>query len=201
MVLDQGAERIAQRPACRGGQHARLGHATAQRMTHAPRCIDDLRVASEDGASRAGEPFGKTHRDGIDPLDDLVHGTVRGDRRIEQPRAIQMHRYVMAMRCGDHVTQRIERVQRAAAPIVWVFQCDQARPFSLGAHGLNRARHVGRRQSARIAGQCMKTDAGKPLRTVIGDVQMAQRIGNHRIPRSAMHTDGGEVGHRGGWQE
>ena len=147
MVLRQTLDVVIERVRRRGCQHARLAHATAQHLAPAQRAGDQGARAAQRRADRRAQPLAEAHRDAVEIAGDVSRRGIgvqarfrRGDRGIEQARAVQVGG--QAMRTGQAGRLRqIGECHRVTVP--GVFQAQQAGTGKVDVVGLDRCSDVG----------------------------------------------------------
>ena len=126
VVLLQPPDHLGQREDARRRDDARLAHAAAEDLPHPPGAVDERRRAADHRPDRRGEPFRQAElhrRDVPRPVGDRPAGR---DRRVEQPRAVEVNRQVVAGGDGRDRREVLGRQNRAAAPVVRVLEADHA---------------------------------------------------------------------------
>ena len=74
-----------------GRDDSGLAHAAAEHLPHTRAPGDERGRAADDRADGRGEPF-DAERDGVDVTGELARRALEGDRRVEEPRAVEVDR-------------------------------------------------------------------------------------------------------------
>ena len=145
MVVGQPSDVMVQCMQRRGRQHARLAHAAAEHLAPAVRARDQLARADERRADRRAQALREAHRHAVEMLCDVARRDVELDRRVEEPRAVEMGCQTAAARKRRRVGH-VRKRQRFAAERV--FEREQARARKVRVVGLDGSSDVGERQRA-----------------------------------------------------
>ena len=109
------------------GEHAHLAHASAKSLAPPSRFFHVLFGSAEDAADRTRESFREAEGDGIGAVRDVRSIDAKGNSRIEDAGAIQMHAQPLLVRRVAGRAQGLERPHDAAVPVVGVLECDRGR--------------------------------------------------------------------------
>ena len=139
MVVGQALHLMVKGIQPRRRQGTGLAHAAADHLAQTPRLGDQRRGAAQHRANRRAQALGQAHRHRIEMLGDLPRVHVEPDRRVVEPRAVQVQGQAMftgKRTCPGQVLQR----QHLA--LHGVLQRQQAGAGEVKIIGLDRFQHL-----------------------------------------------------------
>ncbi len=151
VVVGEPLDVVVERVERRRGHDPRLAHRAAEAELLHPGALDQLGRAGEDGAERTAEPLREADRDRVG------EAAVRGgrhaarDRRVEEPRAVEVHGEPELSRACRHRDQLVERPDLPPRAAVRVLHHEQLGRLQRRVGGRDRALDLLRWSGARSA--------------------------------------------------
>ena len=112
-----------------GGDDPRLPHRAAEEVLLAPCALDQVARAGEESAERAAEALRETERGGVEAPRDRRRSDAECDRRVEDPRAVQVRGEAELARPRDNVVELVQRPDPPAGVVVRVLERDDRHPL------------------------------------------------------------------------
>ena len=122
VVVGEPVDVVVERVDARRGHDPGLTHRAAEEVLLAPRALHQLARAREQRAERAAEPLRETERHGVEARGDLRGRDAERDRRVEEPRAVQVDGEAELARSGDDLLELAERPDAPARGVVGVLE-------------------------------------------------------------------------------
>ena len=126
VIAVQQLGRFFERHQPRSRQHARLAHPAAQQLAADARLVDKLARADQHRAHRRAQRLRQAEHHRIEFARDFRDASAQRRGRVENARAVQMHRNARRVRAIANILGNLGRIDGAAVHVVRVFQFDQA---------------------------------------------------------------------------
>ncbi len=192
---DHAVRPVAQGDQTRRGQDAGLAHAAAEQLAGAPGALDDVGLSDDHRADRTRQTLRQAEGDRVGIAHELGCRDLERDRRIEQPRTVDVKRHGSLVSDGRD-TGHVRGIERLAAGRVLDHDQRGGREVSVapippcGAQIVERHAAVGRGHRAQRGACCDRMPAGLP-----GSVVTADRGQDLAATWDVSH-DAHEVAHR-----
>ena len=199
MIVRQALHMVVQRKAGRRRQKTRLAHAATRHLADAVGTGDQLAAATQCRAHRRAQALAKAHRHAVKvtgyPAGRRQGGFTRltgSYRRIEQARAIQVHRETALPRqCGC----LLQVTRRHGVAVPGVFQAQQAGTGEVAIIGFDGSSNVGQRHlPARILRERLRLNAAEHRSaTALVAVGVGHLTDDVLVPPAAMRHQAAQV--------
>ena len=114
VVVGEPLDVVVERIQARGRDDPRLAHRAAEEVLLTPCALHQLARAGEQRPEWAAEPLRETERHGVEARGDLRRRNAERDRRIEEPRAVQVDGQAELSGGLDDLFELVERPDAAA---------------------------------------------------------------------------------------
>ena len=133
VVLAESRRMLLERNQSRRREHTGLAHAAAQPLAIESPARHRLGASDQQGPDRRAQTLRQAEHHCIGFRGNFVHRTVQMRRRVENPRAVQMHLEPALMRAVADLVEHFGRIHRAARQIVRVLEFDESRGRAMRA--------------------------------------------------------------------
>ncbi len=163
---------------------------------------DQFARAGQGRADGCAQPLGETDRDRVEPRGPLSRGDARGDHRVEQSGAVEVHRQpLLACPRGD-LGDALKRIKASAATVMTLFERDQTGPCVVAVDGPDLvAEPIDRQDSARGVDRA-RSHAPEPRDSpAFPHVHVRGALAEQLVTRRAVDPHADLVGHGAGGNE
>src|SRR5829696_5682502 len=203
VVVGEAVDVVLERVDARRRDDPGLPHRAAEEVLHPPRGDHQLGGPGDDGAERTPETLREAERHGVEAPAVLRGGKPRCDRRVEQPRPIEVDADAELARRRDERVDLVERPDAAARAVVRVLDRDDPRARVVRATRLPERRpHLVWREAAGDRRKAARDEAGVHRRPPeLGEQQVRVLLREQLVARPRLDPQRDLVRHRGRRQE
>ena len=142
VVVGEALDVVFERMQPGRGDDPGLAHRAPEHLLPAPRLVDEVRGAGEDGADGGSEPLGEVEPRAVERPSPRGRVDPAGDRGVEQPGAVEMG--AQRTRTGDleHPLHLLERPDAPAAQVRRLLDAHQPRARPVASAGAGHAHRV-----------------------------------------------------------